>query len=88
MYQFTGGAGSPPGYQNPQALSYNGQQSHQYHSYPQARSTSQPYEFGFARQNVLRPDSASALPYQACYNCGGSDHWAQNCPEPRREVPA
>lgn len=25
---------------------------------------------------------------QNCYNCGGADHWAQNCPEPRRANPA
>ncbi|KAL7266369.1 hypothetical protein RUND412_011087 [Rhizina undulata] len=25
---------------------------------------------------------------QACYNCGLGDHWAQNCPEPRRQIPA
>ncbi|KAL9113143.1 MAG: hypothetical protein Q9227_002755 [Pyrenula ochraceoflavens] len=25
---------------------------------------------------------------QTCYNCGNPGHWAQNCPEPRRAVPA
>lgn len=25
---------------------------------------------------------------ESCYNCGAPDHWAQDCPEPRRAVPA
>ncbi|KAL8965137.1 MAG: hypothetical protein Q9183_004009 [Haloplaca sp. 2 TL-2023] len=25
---------------------------------------------------------------QTCYNCGATGHWAQDCPEPRRETPA
>lgn len=25
---------------------------------------------------------------ESCYNCGAPDHWAQDCPEPRRSVPA
>ncbi|PGH01848.1 hypothetical protein AJ79_07783 [Helicocarpus griseus UAMH5409] len=25
---------------------------------------------------------------QSCFNCGSLDHWAQHCPEPRREFPA
>ncbi|KAL2000210.1 hypothetical protein VTN02DRAFT_3408 [Thermoascus thermophilus] len=25
---------------------------------------------------------------QSCYNCGSLEHWAQDCPEPRRAVPA
>ncbi|KAL2006221.1 hypothetical protein VTN00DRAFT_9875 [Thermoascus crustaceus] len=25
---------------------------------------------------------------QSCYNCGSPEHWAQDCPEPRRAVPA
>ena len=24
---------------------------------------------------------------ESCYNCGAPDHWAQDCPEPRRAVP-
>ena len=24
----------------------------------------------------------------SCYNCGAPDHWAQDCPEPRRAIPA
>jgi len=33
------------------------------------------------------PAKSSHESSQACYNCGEHDHWAQDCPEPRRAVP-
>lgn len=36
-------------------------------------------------------DRAKGIPNrssESCYNCGAPDHWAQDCPEPRRAVPA
>lgn len=55
---------------------------------------------GFAAQsNGAYPSSYPSDPQPAplqhqaqpapnsCYNCGSPDHWAQSCPEPRREVP-
>ena len=34
------------------------------------------------KQQVAQPTP------DTCYNCGSPEHWAQDCPEPRREVPA
>lgn len=37
------------------------------------------------------PQRQASLPNnsnESCYNCGAPDHWAQDCPEPRRVVPA
>jgi hypothetical protein len=37
------------------------------------------------------PQRQASLPNksnESCYNCGAADHWAQNCSEPRRAVPA
>ena len=81
MYHFTSGSGSPSGHQNPQTLPYNGQQSTQHISSQQSWSTTQMCQSGMTAQGSLHRN-------QACYNCGVFNHWAQDCPEPRRAVPA
>ncbi|MCJ1390895.1 hypothetical protein MMC18_003756 [Xylographa bjoerkii] len=51
---------------------------------PQAVPYQQPTQFQQAssyKQQVAQPTP------DTCYNCGSPDHWAQNCPEPRRELP-
>ncbi|PGH26944.1 hypothetical protein AJ80_01326 [Polytolypa hystricis UAMH7299] len=44
------------------------------------------------RQNKRHADAPHGPPRhtetQSCYNCGSLEHWAQHCPEPRRELPA
>ncbi|ERF68266.1 hypothetical protein EPUS_02722 [Endocarpon pusillum Z07020] len=88
MYQCTSGAGSLSGYQNSQPLLYNQQQLKQPISYSQPWSASQSHQAGTTLQDISKRKSISAASPQACYNCGGFNHWAQNCPEPRRAVPA
>ncbi|ODH26848.1 hypothetical protein ACO22_04391 [Paracoccidioides brasiliensis] len=46
---------------------------------------------GKQRQNHPSAGSNNGPPKhtqpQSCYNCGSLEHWAQQCPEPRREFP-
>ncbi|MCJ1477658.1 hypothetical protein MMC13_006331 [Lambiella insularis] len=49
----------------------------------------QPYQHHYGYQPVQPYQQSVAQPtLQSCYNCGSPEHWAQDCPEPRREVPA
>ncbi|PGG97089.1 hypothetical protein GX51_07488 [Blastomyces parvus] len=47
---------------------------------------------GKNRQHHPYADSTDGPPKnpqtQSCFNCGSLEHWAQQCPEPRREFPA
>jgi Zinc knuckle len=88
MFHFTGGAGSASGFQHSQTLPYNGQQPNQPFPCPPPWSAGQRAQLVTAVQGSLTGDPASIASHEACYNCGGADHWAQNCPEPRRAMPA
>ncbi|KAI4165451.1 MAG: hypothetical protein LQ342_000860 [Letrouitia transgressa] len=60
--------------------------------YPQLQYTAQqsgPYQASYqigSNAGHAQPAVSQQI-QQTCYNCGAPDHWAQNCPEPRREVP-
>ncbi|KAI4286388.1 MAG: hypothetical protein L6R35_004355 [Caloplaca aegaea] len=74
----------PPSYQYPQ-------QPAQPH-YPHQQSTHQGGQYSNqypapASAAYVPPDHTQAV-QQGCYNCGNASHWAQNCPEPKRELPA
>ncbi|MCJ1405311.1 hypothetical protein MMC11_008538 [Xylographa trunciseda] len=85
-----------PGYQQhyPQQQFVPATQQYQYGPQPI------PYQnFSSARAEPYQqpPQYQQAPPYKqplaqptpdTCYNCGSPEHWAQNCPESRREVPA
>ncbi|KAL8844743.1 MAG: hypothetical protein Q9176_000843 [Flavoplaca citrina] len=67
---------SPQQQINPQTQ-YPSHQGNQYaNQYPQAPNGS------YVDQSQSQP------PPQGCYNCGSPGHWAQACPEPKRELPA
>ncbi|MCJ1280712.1 hypothetical protein MMC26_000029 [Xylographa opegraphella] len=70
----------PQHYQHaPQPIPYQN-----YHS-PQAGPYQHHPEYQQAppfKQPVAQPTP------DTCYNCGSPEHWAQSCPEPRREIPA
>ncbi|KAI4182202.1 MAG: hypothetical protein L6R41_006127 [Letrouitia leprolyta] len=67
----------PPYPQQPVQQPYPSQQGAQYGGqYPPAANTTYP------------PPNQPQINHHGCYNCGAPSHWAQDCPEPRREVPA
>ncbi|MCJ1249854.1 hypothetical protein MMC30_007080 [Trapelia coarctata] len=67
-------------YQQPYQQQTDQQQSYPQQAYPQPPSQQQPVQT--YKQNIAMPSP------QTCYNCGSPEHWAQNCSEPRRQIPA
>ncbi|MCJ1383863.1 hypothetical protein MMC17_006977 [Xylographa soralifera] len=63
----------------PQSIPYQNYASTQAGAYQQSHQYQQPSSY--------KPPVAQPTP-DTCYNCGSPEHWAQDCPEPRREVPA
>ena len=56
---------------------------------PQAVMQSSPFQRALQRQvSQDRAKNFVEISSDSCYNCGAPDHWAQDCPEPRRAVPA
>jgi Zinc knuckle len=88
MFHFKGEVGSTSGFQHTQTLPYNGQPLNQPLSCPPPWSAGQRVQPGMAMQGSVTGNLASTASHEVCYNCGGADHWAQNCPEPRRAIPA
>ncbi|KAL2044453.1 hypothetical protein N7G274_003158 [Stereocaulon virgatum] len=83
----------------PQQQGYQGyQQQNALQHYPSQQYPPQQHgalQYGAHQQSYQQqPHSAYSQPQshiiapQACYNCASPDHFAQDCPEPRREVPA
>ncbi|OAX81327.1 hypothetical protein ACJ72_04336 [Emergomyces africanus] len=61
--------------------SLNHKQRGQKHSRKGKNRQNNPYT-----SNTHGPHKSSQS--QSCFNCGSLEHWAQQCPEPRREFPA
>ncbi|KAI9753921.1 MAG: Cleavage polyadenylation factor subunit clp1 [Chaenotheca gracillima] len=70
---------APPQVPPTQKRQHKPWQNRQNHHQPQQNPPRQ------QRQSQQPPSQSTD---QACYNCGAPGHWAQDCPEPRRSVPA
>lgn len=87
MYQFQGAQGQ---HQNQMASSPNTYNPYQpaiqsatSATFPDHQNNYQPHN-GLGERRASEPASGS----QPCFNCGIAGHWAQDCREPRRAVPA
>ncbi len=65
------------------------------HGYPQRQQYGTPQNGVYNHQHQptaqagpIQQQSQAGPGPNACYNCGAAEHWAQDCPEPRRENPA
>ncbi|KAL8719272.1 MAG: hypothetical protein Q9225_003702 [Loekoesia sp. 1 TL-2023] len=56
--------------------------------YPPQQGPQYANQYSTAANTAYAPANQSQSNQQGCYNCGAPGHWAQDCPEPRREVPA
>ncbi|KAA6409499.1 MAG: hypothetical protein FRX48_07053 [Lasallia pustulata] len=81
-----------PAYQQPYPQQYQQHypQLPPYQQYgpPQSGPYQPPYQPPYQQPPApTRPPQVAQPSPPTCYNCGSPDHWAQHCPEPRREVP-
>ncbi|KAL8737086.1 MAG: hypothetical protein Q9181_002042 [Wetmoreana brouardii] len=82
--------------QYPQSQPQPQQYVQQNYQQPFPQYPQQPAQQAGQYQTQYAPATNAAWNYQAqpqpghqgCYNCGATGHWAQDCPEPRRETPA
>ncbi|KAL9596467.1 MAG: hypothetical protein Q9219_005773 [cf. Caloplaca sp. 3 TL-2023] len=56
--------------------------------YPPQQAVPYPSQYPAATDATYPPPNQPQPNQQGCYNCGNPGHWAQSCPEPRRDVPA
>ncbi|KAL8657343.1 MAG: hypothetical protein Q9226_002017 [Calogaya cf. arnoldii] len=56
--------------------------------YPLHQGPQYPNQYPPVANGAYADQVQSQATQQGCYNCGSSDHWAQVCPEPKREPPA
>ncbi|KAL8941242.1 MAG: hypothetical protein Q9216_002375 [Gyalolechia sp. 2 TL-2023] len=56
--------------------------------YPSQQGAQYAAQYPPAANPAYAQPNQSQINHHGCYNCGAPSHWAQDCPEPRREVPA